>query len=873
MIPPAASILIVDDELPNRLLLEALLRREGYDTRTAENGEQALASVAQFPPDLILLDLRMPGMDGCQVAKILKRKPATANIPIIMVTALGDQGARLAGLDAGVEDYLPKPIVHAELRLRVRNLLRLKAAGDFLEDRSAFLERQVQARAADLHRFRTAMDATADAIFLVNRTTMAFVEANVAACRMLGYAHDELLGTAPAKIVSTTSGSLEADYDAVIGGTGAGGPADVELRCKDGSVLQVEAQTTAQLSGEDWLIVGVLRDVSARKEAERRLHQLAHYDPLTGLPNRTLFHENLRKSLKAATASGWSVAVLCLDLDHFKTVNDTLGHAMGDELLAQVGSRLAQCVRIRDTVGRLGGDEFALMLVMQEGRQGAAIVARKILEALREPFRVGGHEATVTASVGISVHPDDATEPESLMMNADTAMYRAKQEGRDTYRYFTARMNEEVLARLTLEAALRKAVERGEFVLHFQPKVSLSSGRIAGAEALIRWERPGFGLVPPGSFIPVLEETGLIVPVGRWVIASACRQIGEWLRSDTGPVQVSVNVSGRQFVDCDLYEDVAKGLDENDIPAGLLELELTESTLMENTERTVACLQRVKARGARISIDDFGTGYSSLAYLRRFPIDRLKIDIAFIRDVTTNPDDAAIVLAIIHMAHRLDLETVAEGVETPAQVAYLRRHQCSHMQGFFFSRALPAAQFEAMVRAGAHLPEPAEGRPRTLLIVDDEVRILNSLEVLLRLDGYRILKAQSAAEGFELLALHRVDVLLCDERMPVMSGTAFLDKVKELYPETFRIVLSGQADPGGIMEAINRGAVQRFYAKPWDNRTLRDNIGEAFRQHGYRQYSRAGGEGEEPADVPEPGPGRALVALEAPARRSAGGAN
>ena len=693
-----ATILIVDDEIQNRRLLEALLRPEGYLTRCAASGEEALASIAQRAPDLILLDIMMPGMDGYEVANILKTGPATSSIPIIMVTAQDDRCARLAGLTAGAEEFLTKPVDRAELWLRVRNLLRLKAFGDFLQNHSSILEQQVQARTADLQRFRSAMDATGDAIFLVNRTTMDFVEVNATACTMLGYTREELFQVGPVPIVATTLEQLQSDYDAVIAGQAANELAEASIRRKDGSRLQVEVQLQAHRSGVDWLIVGVMRDISERKEAEERLHHMAHYDALTGLPNRTLFYATLKKTLTVAVDGGWPVAALCIDLDHFKNVNDTLGHAVGNELLRQVGNRLVQCVRVRDTVGHLGGDEFALILVMRDGQEGPTAVANKIRDVLRAPFDLNGHEVTITASIGITVYPDDASDPETLLKYADTAMYRAKHAGRDTFRFFTAQMNVEVLARLDLETALHKAIENGEFVLYYQPKVQITSGRIVGVEALIRWQRPGHGLVLPQDFIPVLEETGLIVRVGSWVIATVCKEIGLWASSSIGPVHVSVNVSGRQFIEGDIEADVIKALDDNGIAGDLLELELTESSLMANTERTIASLRNLRQRGVQISIDDFGTGYSSLAYLRRFPIDILKIDIAFIRDVTSNPEDAAIVLAIIRMAHSLKLHVIAEGVETAGQLAYLRRYKCDQIQGYYSSPPVPVQELEPMLR-------------------------------------------------------------------------------------------------------------------------------------------------------------------------------
>ena len=831
MSAPTYTILIVDDELPNRKLLDALLRPEGYLTETAASGAAAIEAIARRPPDLILLDVMMPDMNGYEVAKLIKANPTTAHIPIIMLTALIDRESRMAGLDAGAEEFLTKPVDRAELWLRVRNLLRLKAFNDFLISHSWVLEQQVQARSADLLRFRSAMDAAADAIMMVSRNSMQFIEVNATACHMLGYSREELLQVGPTDVGGAPAEQLALVYDAIIAGAAKGMVIDAHARRKDGSGFEVEVRRHAHRNGDDWIIVGVLRDISERKEAEKRLHQLAHYDALTGLPNRTLFYETLTRSLMQAGQESWQVAVMFIDLDFFKNVNDTMGHAIGDELLRQFASRLVQCVRLRDVIGRLGGDEFAIILIMPEPNQGAVHVANKIREVLRTPFDLSGHAMTLTASIGITLYPNDAGDRDTLIKYADTAMYRAKHAGRDTYRFFTAQMNADVLARLDLETALRSAVDNDEFTLVYQPKILLNSGRIAGLEALLRWERPGHGPVPPGLFIPVLEETGLILEVGSWVIATACRQMGEWMRSSIGAVQVAVNVSGRQFLGGDLEGDVIAALHANGIEPGMLELELTESSLMASTERTILILRNLKSHGVQVSIDDFGTGYSSLAYLRRFPIDKLKIDIAFVRDVTTNPDDAAIVLAIIGMAHSLKLEVIAEGVETEAQLTYLRRHHCDQIQGFYFSRPVALADVTGMLRERKHLAMPGtqSGAPvQTLLLVDDEASILAALQRLLRQDGYHILSAQSAAEGFELLARHEVQVILCDQRMPVMNGTVFLDRVMELYPDTLRIVLSGYTDLESIMAAINRGAIYRFYTKPWDNLQLRNNIQEAF---------------------------------------------
>jgi len=590
--------------------------------------------------------------------------------------------------------------------LRVRNVLRIKPIIVLLQNHSTIRARVGRPRTADLQRFRAAMDATADSIVMVNRRTMQFIEANATASRMLGYTREQLFEMSPIQIGVTSIERLQVAYDALIAGHDNGDLRETRVRHKDGSEIEVEVHRHAHRAGSDWIIVSVIRDITERKEVQRRLHHMAHYDALTGLPNRTLFYDTLTKTLAKSRENGWMVAVLFIDLDHFKNVNDTLGHAVGDELLRQLSNRLVQCVRIRDTVGRLGGDEFALIVMMQEGQQGAVLVANKIRDVLRAPFDLKGHEVAVTASIGITVHPVDAHDPETLIKYADTAMYRAKQAGRDTFRFFTAQMNAEVLARLDMETALRRAIENEEFVLYYQPKVHLPTGEVAGVEALLRWQRPGRGLVSPQAFIPILEETGLIVRVGTWVIATACRQISLWMHSGVGPIQVAVNVAGRQFVEGDLHGDVIKALADNDISAELLELELTETSLMVNTEHTIATLQNLRARGVQISIDDFGTGYSSLAYLRRFPIDKLKIDIAFIRDITTNPEDAAIALAIIAMAHSLRLDVVAEGVETEAQLAYLHHHHCDQIQGYYYSPPLPVPELESMLREKKQLWAP-----------------------------------------------------------------------------------------------------------------------------------------------------------------------
>jgi diguanylate cyclase (GGDEF)-like protein/PAS domain S-box-containing protein len=833
-----AKILIVDDQPVNVQLLEYLLTNTGYTAISSTTDPRTVVGLhEQQCYDLIILDLHMPGMDGFEVMAALKPLEAQAYLPVLVVTA--DPDKKLAALDAGARDFVSKPFDPLEVLTRIRSMLEVRLMHREAKNYSARLERTVRERTAELQRFRSAMDATADAIFLIDAGSMALVDINDGACRMLAYERRDLLQLELARFMPDWSAAHGASIVTALRASRAPQLAEAELVRQD--LVQVPVEMAWQLQDMDdgHMLIAVARDVSERRAAQERLKRLAQYDSLTGLPNRSLFYQTLADAIALAEDKQWRIVVLFIGLDRFKNINESFGVAPGDDVLRQFSNRLVQCVRIRDTAGRLGGDEFGLILTMTREQHDALHVVNEVREALRAPFDLGGYTAALTASIGVAMYPDDATEPDTLIKYADTAMERTKQAGRDGYRFFTAGMNEQVVERLNLELALRQALENGEFVLFYQPKVDLHSGRISGAEALLRWYRPGVGIVHPTDFVPVLEETGLIVQAGTWIIDAACAQIASWTASKTGPVRIAVNVSSRQFVEGDLYAEVEGALARHGVDPSLLELELTESALMTNAERTIGILQQLKALGVKIAIDDFGTGYSSLAYLQRFPLDKLKIDIAFVRNITTNPNDAAIALAIISMAHSLKLSVVAEGVEARGQLEYLRRNRCDEIQGFYFSAPLTDAELGRMIEEGTSLPAEARGpepEVQTLLIVDDDVNVLSSLHRLFRRDGYRILTAETPAEGFELLALHPVQVIVCDQRMPVMNGTEFLSKVKELYPSTIRIILSGYTGMEAVIDSINRGAIYRFYTKPWDDTQLRDNIRLAF--HHYWQIKR-----------------------------------
>jgi diguanylate cyclase (GGDEF)-like protein len=451
----------------------------------------------------------------------------------------------------------------------------------------------------------------------------------------------------------------------------------------------------------------ILREQEAQRAAnEERIRYQAYHDLLTGLPNRASFGEHLDEAIRRSKRFGWSVALMFLDLDRFKRVNDSLGHDAGDQLLRIAATRLKDCIRETDLLFRMGGDEFTALLENVKGPEEVAGVAARMIASIAEPIELAHHELTATASIGIAIYPKDEPTSERLVKSADTAMYRAKDLGRNRYAFFTQEMTERVESQLRLEAALQRALKNGEFVLHYQPRVAAATRRVVSVEALLRWNEPGAGLVPPSRFVPLLEESGLIVPIGAWVLRTACRQNKAWQETGLPPMRVSVNISSRQFRAESLVETIREALESSGLAAECLEIELTESLLVENADNAIGIMKRLKALGVAISIDDFGTGYSSLSYLKRFPIDCLKIDSSFVHDLHASAKDAAIVEAISALARSLGIGLVAEGVEEARQAEFLRARYCTELQGYLFSRPLPAAEVAEAVR---RLSPAAEG--------------------------------------------------------------------------------------------------------------------------------------------------------------------
>jgi len=586
--------------------------------------------------------------------------------------------------------------------------------------------------------------------------------------------------------------------------------------------------------GDLLAVIETFEDVTERRRYEKQLEFQANHDALTCLPNRSLLVDRIHQALLMSPRNGHQVAVFFVDLDNFKNINDSLGHDIGDELLKITAERLVACVRAGNTVARQGGDEFVIMVSDLVVADFADRIAGAIQEAISQPVRIREHELVITCSIGISISPRDGDDVQTLIKNADLAMYQARSAGRNRIRYYTDEMNARSLSHMIMEKHLRRALERNELFLCYQPKVSLRSGQITGIEALARWQSPELGLVQPTSFIPLAEETGLIEAIGEWVLETACRQNREWQDAGLPSIPIAVNLSACQFHQKNLVQVVERILRESGLEACYLELEITESLVMQNLASVNTVLNDLKALGTTLSMDDFGIGYSSLSYLKRFPFNNLKVDQSFIRDITSDPDSAVIANTIIAMAHSMRLKVIAEGVETAGQLNYLRLHNCDEIQGFFFSRPIVAGEFGNLLRENRTLAfgdQQTKSAKHTILAVDDDQDVATSLQDLLAMEGYHALTASSAAEAFDLLSTRHIDVVISDLRMQVMNGNEFLERVKIIYPDVVRMIMTGDLDFHAATSAINRGTIFKFLIKPWDSRLLLAHIAEACAFH------------------------------------------
>jgi diguanylate cyclase (GGDEF)-like protein/PAS domain S-box-containing protein len=696
-IPPPKKLLLIVDDVPTNLHVLSSALRDDYRIKTATNGKAALELAhREDRPDLVLLDVMMPGMSGHEVMVALRADPSTRDIPVIFVTADTSEGSEVQGLQLGAHDFLTKPVDVPVMKARVRNLLHQRQLQQMLE----LNELKLRAMLDSSMQFIGLLDIDGRVLHL-NRQVH----------ELLGLPLEALMGKA---FWQTSLWSASASQQVMVreavtrAALGESSRFETVHARLDGAEMTLDFSLRPVFGpgGDVAFLLPEATDVTQHKKAEENIRRLANYDPLTNLPNRTLFGDRVNQAIRQAERTKEPLALMFLDLDRFKHVNDTLGHDYGDKLLVEIGRRLGDAVRLQDTVSRLGGDEFVLLLPNTPAG-GALVVAEKLLASICDPCVIGSHSLSVTPSIGIAMYPGDGKEFETLSKSADVAMYRAKREGRNTYRFFTQEMQDRSARQIQLESMLRLAIKRDELSLHYQPQIDIASGQCMAVEALLRWKNPEMGNISPGEFIPLAEETGLIQSLGEWVLHTATRQMRRWIDAGSPITLVAVNLSAVQLRQKDLPEMIAKCMADVGLAPHHLELELTETAAFSHPELAFAMLAQLRARGYKLSIDDFGTGYSSLSYLRRIEIDKLKIDQSFVRELGHNRGDESLVNAIISMARSLKLKTIAEGVETPEQLEYLRAQGCDEVQGYHFSKALPAVELDAWLAARASTPTAA----------------------------------------------------------------------------------------------------------------------------------------------------------------------
>ena len=673
------SILIVDDDPLFTLLAAETLRQAGFEPHVADNAHDALQRVLDTKPDLVLLDVELPDGQGFDVCVRIRAQPDGIDIPVVMVTGKHDTASIARAYEVGATDFISKPVLWGTIAHRIEFILRAH------ETMRALRVSEMKNRAM--------LQALPDAIYILDASG-AIVD-QITGGLQGGQGHAAM----PAEVAIATRAFIAERHP-------PGELATHEFEVSDGEeVCAFEARMLAQLDGTFLIII---RDISERKAAEARIEYLAYFDTLTGLPNRQMLMRHVSRTLAAAQRNKRNAALLYLDLDRFKRINDNLGHSVGDTLLRDVARRLERCLHqaaasgpqggaSAGMVARLGGDEFVIVLTEVVDRAQVSAVVHQIEQKLAEPFLCDGHGFVVTPSIGIALYPQDGHELEDLLVKADMAMYQAKDRGRNDHAFYGESMSIRALGRLELEGELRRAIEEEAFELYYQPKMDLNSGCIVGLEALLRWQHPERGWISPEKFVPLAEETGIIGAIGDWVIREACRQMRAWENGPLRNLRIAVNVSVQQFSKDSFVDTVLRTLWQSGIKPQQLELEITESFLMRDVDTTRAALQRLGDAGLSLSIDDFGTGYSSLGYLRQFPVDALKIDRSFVNDLPFNSDAVAICSAIIAMARELKLIVIAEGVETDAQLEFLRAQGCDQAQGYLISKPIRADELETYI--------------------------------------------------------------------------------------------------------------------------------------------------------------------------------
>jgi diguanylate cyclase (GGDEF)-like protein/PAS domain S-box-containing protein len=693
-------LLLVEDDPGDARLLREMFNERGHGSHnTRLTHVQSLCEAEKYlsesEVDIVLLDLGLPDAQGIMVVR--RAQAAAPRVPLVVLTGMDDERLAAQALHEGAQDYLIKGQIEARGLFRA---LRYATERKFMEE-SLFEEKE---------RALVTLRSIGDGVVCADvRGNVTFL--NLVAENTTGWSLQEAVGRPMVEIFRTKDNadddSLETTAEvAILQIRSMHLPSTCVLIRRDGTAIPIE-ESIAPIHNREGKGIGaviVFRDVSAARATALQIAHSAQHDFLTGLPNRMLLNDRIDQAIILAKRSKKQVAVLFVDLDGFKHINDSLGHPIGDEVLKSIALRLVSCVRSTDTVSRQGGDEFVVLLSEVSRPTDAAAMAGKILDSLAKAHCIDEHDLHVTASIGVSTYPDDGVNAETLIKNADTAMYQTKENGRQGFRFFTPAMNARAVERQSIEEGLRRAVRRQELVLHYQPKICLRTMTIIGAEALIRWMHPTRGVLMPGQFIPIAEDCGLILSIGKWVLREACLQARSWVDAGFQGISVAVNVSAMELREGSFLEGLLAILRETHLDPTLLDLELTESVLMKRVESTVVILRILKQRGVRVSIDDFGTGYSSLSYLRKFPIDTLKVDRSFVSQIGSGGGDAAIVTAVISMARSLNMRVVGEGVETQAELDFLQAQQCDEAQGYYFSTPVPAQEFLGMLARGIRRP-------------------------------------------------------------------------------------------------------------------------------------------------------------------------
>ncbi len=685
------SVLLVDDNPEDRALVMRALDQEFPALHIQQPADQIAfdAALLAGKSDLVITDYRLGWTTGREVLRSVKARHP--HWPVIMFTDSGSEEIAVEAMKANLDDYIIKSAAH---------IARLGVAA-----RAAVVQaRQRQALAEAELRYRDLFNGVPVGLYQT-RPDGQIIDANPALLQVLGYSSLAALCELNVRDLCVHPEGFELLQHALFNHGGKVRGFLAQLRRHDGSIIWTESCTRIVHDAQGRVLYheGALQDVTERRSVDERMHYLAHHDDLTGLPNRVMFKHRLEQAIAESARRGTLMALLLLDMDRFKAINDTLGHAVGDDLLKIIAERLTRCVREIDTVSRLAGDEFALILPDLTQVEDAARVAQKILDTFAPPFQAGSHELFMSASIGIALYPVDGGNLDTLLRNVDIAMYHAKEHGRNTYQFYSTEMNVKAFERLSMENALRHALERDELSLHYQPQLDLRTGDITAVEALLRWQHPELGMISPLQFIPIAEETGMIAPIGEWVLRTACAQNKAWQDAGLPALRVAVNLSACQLRQANFVQVIERVLRDTGLAPRYLELELTESMLMHNTESAIATLTALNAMGIDISIDDFGTGYSSLAYLKRLPINALKIDKSFVSDIPGDLDDAAIASTIIVMAHHLGIRVIAEGVETQEQKDFLMTHACNAMQGYLFSHPVMVGNIPPLLVSSATL--------------------------------------------------------------------------------------------------------------------------------------------------------------------------